>query len=609
MAVLVADSIDKAWGDRAILRELSVSVDKGERLGLVGPNGCGKSTLLSIMGGDEPCDGGEIRFQGSRGILGQDPHLAGETVADAVRAALEWHHALLDRYHAALDAGRMRDAQSLQDQLDLHGWDHDHRAAAMLQRVGAPAMDARLDKLSGGQRRRVALAATLLGEPDILLLDEPTNHLDAAAVDWLQEWLERYKGTVILVTHDRYLLEAVASRIVEIDDGVAVSYDGSYADYLIARAERQAMLQRREDSRLGMIRREAEWASRSPAARSTKQRARLDRLKVMRDQRPLKKSEMFKLDFRTGLKQGQTVLEAHGLKKSYGELKILEGLDLSMLRGDRLGVLGANGVGKSTLLKILLGTESLDSGQMRFAPRVNVAYLDQQRSALKATDSVYEAMGDGKDKILVGDNWVHVVGYLQRFLFPKSMHDQTVATLSGGERARLLLAKMLLEGANFLILDEPTNDLDLMTLRVLEEALLDFDGSCVVVTHDRAFLDRVCTGILAFEGDGKIVRYASRSQAEAGMAAKAEVKVSKPKAQRKPDRPKKLSWKEQREFDALPQNLEDAELALAELEDKLADPDTWTDPAGARLVQEQHAAATAKVEALYERWEELEARA
>ncbi|MCB9677183.1 MAG: ABC-F family ATP-binding cassette domain-containing protein [Alphaproteobacteria bacterium] len=620
MSVLVAEELELSWGDRHVLQGLSLSVGERERVGLVGPNGCGKSSFLSIAAGKLGADAGQVRLSGRLALLEQDPAFPGETVDDVVKAAVAWHGALHAEWEAAVNAGDLERSAALQARLDEAGWSVEHRIDGILDQLGAPPRDRALAGLSGGERRRLALAATLLEQPDVLLLDEPTNHLDARTITWLERFLVGYRGAVVIVTHDRYLLEAVAERIIEIESGQAVSYDGSYADYLIARAERHAHLQRTEDRRLRILARESEWASRSPAARTTKQKARLKRLDDLRaNATALPKERSFELDFSTGLKSSGTFLEAHDVNVSIAGRALIRDLSLAVRPGDRIGIVGDNGMGKSTLLRVLTGELEAGgvvamSGVVHKAPRVKLGMLDQARTGLNETDTVFEAAGGGNDQIQVGDTWVHVATFLGRLLFTREQFDARVEGLSGGERARLLLAKKMLEGNAVLLLDEPTNDLDLWTLRVLEEALLDFDGAAVVVTHDRAFLDRVCTAVLAFEGDGRVVRYADRLQAERA-ATKTSPAPPPPKATPAPppppaDRPKRLSFKEKQELDALPDRIDALETEMAALEATLADPGTYRDRADAvPALSARLEALPAEIDALFTRWESLSERA
>lgn len=619
MKLLQARGIEKAFGDRIILRGADLGIDPGERVGLVGVNGSGKTTLLSILAGHQDADHGSVDRSGQHGYLAQNPKLPGRTVGDAIDAALGWHSELLGRYNQLLADGLIDEAAPLQDRLDEVGWDLSHRADAVLTQVQAPPREALNAKLSGGETRRVALARTLLGSPDLLILDEPTNHLDADTVEWLQAYLLGFRGALLLVTHDRYLLEAVANRIVEVEDGQCVSYGGSYADYLLARAERRVALERAEDRRLALIAREAEWASRSPAARTTKQKGRLQRLEALRDQRALAQEKSFSMDLSTGARLPSTLVELRKVGHGFGERTLIDGVDLVVHPGDRVGILGPNGAGKSTLLKILAGQLEPRQGELIRAGRVKVAVLDQARTGLPLDKTVFEAAGNGNDWVKLGDQDLHVASFLNRFLFGREFLDQPVAALSGGERARLLLARLLLQGANLLMLDEPTNDLDLQTLRVLEEALLEMDGACVVVTHDRALLDRVCNRVLAFEGEGRVQEYASRQQHLAAVERREQVKKAAEKQEEvrtaapsssRSTSSKKLSYKEKKELEGLPEVIEGLEAEQEALGEVLADPNTYIERRDE--LSELNAKAEdleKRVEAAYARWEELSERA
>ncbi len=614
MAVLLAEGIDKSYADRSVLRGATLALDPGEHVGLVGSNGSGKSTLLSILSGRIPPDRGRVMVSGRAAMLSQDPALPFETVEAALRDAMRWHGELVASWEQALAAGDEERASAAQQALDLAGWQVDHRLDATLQRLGAPPRDARIAQLSGGERRRVALAAVLLADPEILLLDEPTNHLDADATEWLESWLQGFRGAVLLVTHDRYLLENVADRLVEVERGETVSYEGSYADYLVARAERQARFRQDRERLIATVAREAAWAARQPSARRTKQKARLARLDVLREQVPELRDTELEFRFETGVPKGVTLAEWHGVTKAYGARTLFRDVTDVLRPGERLGILGPNGAGKSTLLRTLTGEVVPDAGEVLRASRAKVGVLDQERTGLKVDDTVFEAAGGGQDHVIVAGRSVHVASFLGRFAFERESFGQRVSALSGGERARLLLAKLMLAGANLLLLDEPTNDLDLLTLRTLEEALLGFDGALVVVSHDRAFVDRVCTRVLAFEGQGKVVPYASRHQwlearkREAAAVVPAPVPVV-PKVAVAPAAPTKLSWKERKELEELPARIEALEGEQEALQAKLALPETWAkDPQGARAASERVEAVAAEIEVLFARWDELSRR-
>jgi ATP-binding cassette subfamily F protein uup len=615
MLALKATGIEISFSDRQILQGLDLVIKRGERVGLVGPNGCGKSTLIKILAGKIEPDHGEVVIVGRFGLLGQEPDLPFDTVGEAARSAIAWHTQLLADYEAALDAEDYDKSADIGDQLDFHGWEVGHRIDAFLDKLQVPPPTARLGRLSGGEKRRLALAMALLGSPDILILDEPTNHLDTDSIEWLESYLTGFRGALLLITHDRYLLESVATRIVEIEQGVSVSYDGSYADYLISRAERRARMATADGKRRSIISREAEWASRSPAARSTKQKARLDRLDALKAMTDGAQDETFSLQLHTRVRQGATLAETRGLSKSLGGKLLFKNLDFDLFPGNRLGILGPNGCGKSTLLRIIAKQIEQDSGEIHIAKQTKIALFDQHRTGLKPDATVQEAAADGNDQVKVGDNWVHVAGFLRKFLFSRQQLEQRVSVLSGGERARLLLARLLLSGANLILFDEPTNDLDLLTLRVLEEALLNFNGAAVIVTHDRAFLDRVCTGLIAFAPDGTTHNYADRMQyMKARRDAEAENKRAAPKQKKNNAASKKtvttLTYDEKKELKSLPALIEQLESEIAAFEVILADPDTYQNGSDKVVtLNKSVSSAQAKLDSAYTRWEELSERA
>ncbi len=613
MHALVVQDIEKSYGDRQILRGCSFFVAPDERVGIVGANGAGKSTLLRIISGVEEPSHGHIHLPVSVAILDQNPTLTGDTVGDAVRETSQWHQDLIDAYNQSIVDEDWDTMTALQDRLDIVGWDISHNIDSVLQRVQAPPADASLDNLSGGEVRRVALARTLLSNADLLILDEPTNHLDTETIEWLEAFLAGYRGAVLLVTHDRYLLEQVATRIVEVEDGLCVGYDGSYGDYLVASAERQARLRQAEERRLKLIAQEAAWAARSPAARSTKQKARLQRLDELQNQRALSSERSIDWNFDTDDRFGATLMEVEDLSLSFGDRELFSGATFTISPKERIGIVGRNGTGKSSLLKILTGELQSPTGQIHRQSRLHIGLLDQKRSGLNPDDTVYESVG-GADFVDVQGKRVHVVGFLSKFLFGRTMLDQKVSLLSGGERARLLMAKLLLQGANLLVLDEPTNDLDLLTLRALEDALLEFGGGVLVVTHDRAFLDRVCTGILSIE-DQEVVSYADRSQVMRAAqerkrieqeALQASKEAKKAKSVAKTAQRKGLSYKQKQELEQLPDHIEALETQVADIDSTLLDPATYSNAdISVKALQDRKEELESEIESLMERWEEL----
>jgi ABC transport system ATP-binding/permease protein len=513
----------------------------------------------------------------------------------------------------------------------LGGWDYEHRLEAVLTRLGVDGWDRRVGDLSGGERKRVALARVLVQEPELLLLDEPTNHLDADTTLWLEETLAAYAGAVLLITHDRYFLDRVVTRMIEVNRAALVGFAGGFTEYLEAKAERQERLAEAESKRAKLIEQELAWVKRSPAARRGKQKARIHRLgrtqRVQEEQR-LPDQDVAEMRFGRPPRLGRTVLDLHGVSKAYGDRVLMEDFSTRLRAGERIGIVGPNGAGKTTLLRMIVGEESPDAGSVVVGSNTRIAYFDQRRADLDPDLSLLESISP-MDFVEVGGKRVHVRSYLNRYLFPNEIHEQRVGSLSGGERNRLLLARLLLDEANLLILDEPTNDLDLFTLQVLESELVDFAGCVLVVTHDRYFLDKVATALIAFEGEGRVHRheggydsYRERREAAARMeaAARAEAAAGRPAAGRAsgrsssggrtpgPERPRRLSYREQQELDGMEAAILDVEAERARLETELADPALYsTSPERVSAVTAAYEEAGRRVEALYARWAELEA--
>ena len=505
---------------REILRDISLSFFPGAKIGVLGLNGAGKSSLLRIMAGADQDHHGEARPQpGIRvGHLPQEPELdRAKDVRGNVEEGIEDIKQLLDRFdrvsarfaegpddeemNALLDEqGRLQDAIEAAD-----GWDIDRRLEIAADALRLPPWDAPVAHLSGGERRRVALCRLLLSAPDVLLLDEPTNHLDAESVAWLERYLDEFPGTVVAVTHDRYFLDNVAGWILELDRGRGIPWKGNYSSWLEQKERRLAQEEREESAHRRAIRAELEWVRANPKGRHAKSRARMRRFEERASRDFQKRSETKQIHVPPGPRLGDLVVEAVSVSKSFGDRLLIDGLGFSLPAGGIVGVVGANGTGKTTLLRMIAGIESPDAGTLRIGETVSVAHVDQSRDALAEENTVWREISGGRDMISVGGFEMHSRAYVGRFNFRGPDQEKRVGLLSGGERNRVHLAKLLVKGANLLLLDEPTNDLDVETLRALEEALLDFPGCAVIVSHDRWFLDRLATHMLAFEGDSRVV--------------------------------------------------------------------------------------------------------
>ena len=506
--------------DKVVLRDIWLSFLPGAKIGVLGLNGSGKSTLLRIMAGqDHDYVGEAFPAEGiSVGFLEQEPQLdASKTVLGNVEEGVAEIKGLLNRYDeinakfaeemSPEEMDKVLEEQGrIQDKIEAaQGWDLDSRVELAMDALRLPPPDADVTKLSGGERRRVALCRLLLRSPDLLLLDEPTNHLDAESVAWLERFLKDYPGTVVAVTHDRYFLDNVAGWILELDRGHGIPWEGNYSSWLEQKQNRLAQEEKAESKRQRTLQRELEWIRMSPRARQAKGKARLNAYEQLLSEDTAQKVEQVEIYIPPGPRLGDIVIEARGLRKSYGDLLLMDDVNFTLPRAGIVGVIGPNGAGKTTLFRMITGQESPDGGTLRLGETVQVGYVDQSRDALAGDKSVWEEITGGGDEVELGKRSVASRAYCSWFNFKGRDQQRKVGSLSGGERNRVHLAKLLKGGANLLLLDEPTNDLDVDTLRALEEALLNFAGCAVVISHDRWFLDRIATHILAFEGDSKVV--------------------------------------------------------------------------------------------------------
>jgi len=512
---------------RHILRDISLSFFPGAKIGVLGLNGSGKSTLLKIMAGIDTNIEGEARPQpGIKiGFLPQEPELdAAKTVREEVIQGIGGLFAKLERFNAIseafaepMDDDRMNalleEQAKLQDALDANGgWELERKLEIAADALRLPPWDAKIGLLSGGEKRRVALCQLLLSAPDMLLLDEPTNHLDAESIAWLERYLEEYPSTVIAVTHDRYFLDNVAEWILELDRGHGIPYHGNYSSWLEQKEKRLAQEEKERDSLRKTLQHELEWVRQNPKARQAKSKARMQRYEELASKEFQERNETNEIYIPPGERLGDLVIEAKNLRKSFGERLLIDNLNFNLPKGGIVGIIGPNGAGKTTLFRMLTGQEKPDSGEIRIGPSVKLAYVDQSRQALNDKNSVFQEISGGSDIIKVGNYETASRGYVGRFNFKGTQQQQLIGELSGGERNRVHLAKVLKSGGNVLLLDEPTNDLDVETLRALEDGLLAFPGCAVVISHDRWFLDRIATHILAFEGNSEVVWFEGNYQ-------------------------------------------------------------------------------------------------
>ena len=625
MSLLRFDEVSLEFGDLKILTEAEFSIDTGERVCLIGRNGAGKSTTLKLISGEIEPDRGEI-VRGQNLVISQLAQTLPEAmdlpVHDVVRSGLNDIEALLEEYQRRskldLDRKGMQELEALHAKIDAHeGWHIEQRVDTVITDLSLPA-DKQMNELSGGWRRRVALAKALVQKPDLLLLDEPTNHLDIATIKWLEDRVYSYPGAVIFITHDRAFLQRLATRIVEIDRARLTSWPGNYEDYLRRKEkalEDEATANARFDKKLEE---EESWIRQGIKARRTRNEGRARALMKMREERAQRVSPeaRARIYIEEAERSGRKVIRARNVSYRYDDKPLIEGFSTKIMRGDRIGLIGNNGVGKTTLLRLLLGQLEPQTGTLKHGTNLEIGYFDQLRETLDLEKSVAYNVGEGRTYIKLNGKDRHIVGYLKGFLFSPKRAQTPVKALSGGERNRVILAKLFTRPANLLVLDEPTNDLDIETLEVLEEKLSEYSGTLIVVSHDREFLDNVVTSTIVFEENGRIQEYVGGYSDWVRQGKQLAVTDSpyaveerrRRAAEHRRQRPAtKLSYKDQRELDALPAEIETLEAAIAELQQTVADPDFYArDGDAVRDALEKLAQAETELERRIERWGELE---
>lgn len=632
MPLLALEDACLAFGHVALLDHVQFQLDAGERVALIGRNGSGKSSLLRVLAGQSTLDDGHLRADSASVIayVPQEADFALEgDIFDAISGALGEAARLLQDYHATMlalaqhaDEAAMERLAHLQQQIEAaDAWRLQQRTETLIDQLGLDAQ-APLAALSGGTLKRVALARALVQNPDVLLLDEPTNHLDIDGILWLEELIRNFRGAVVVITHDRAFLDRVATRIVALDRGQLGSYPGTYAEYRARRDQELAAEQRAAEKFDKFLAQEEIWIRKGIEARRTRNEGRVRRLHELRRERAARRELQgnVRLALARGEESGQMIVELDRVHKAFGDKTIVRDFSARVLRGDRIGLVGANGAGKTTLLKLFLGELHADSGQIRHGTRQQVAYFDQMRAQLDPERPLTEVISPGSDFVEIGGVRKHVISYLGDFLFPPARARSPVRSLSGGERNRLLLARLFARPANILVLDEPTNDLDTETLELLEELLSDYHGTLFLVSHDRTFLDNVTTQLFAAEGDGLWREYIGGysdwlAQRPARPAAEARKRAPQPAAAPRTTKPARepdgrLSWKEKQELAALPERIGQLESEQAALHARLADPEFYrTQGEQAAQVQKRLAALEAELEDALARWETLETRA
>jgi ATP-binding cassette subfamily F protein uup len=629
MTLISLNNISIAFGHVTLLEKVNFRLDRGERVGLIGRNGEGKSTLLTIMSGEVSPDQGQLEYHSICKVarLSQHPQLnSHDTIFQAVAGSLGEIGNQIQAYHDLAqclaqnhDQQLLQQLENVQQRLEANdGWRLEQRVETILSKLNLPTEQSVAD-LSGGWQRRVALAQALVVEPDLLLLDEPTNHLDINTITWLEEILLEWSGGLLFVSHDRQFMQRIATRIIELDRGQLTSYPGDYATYL----ERKSAALAAEITQAAKfdkhLAQEEVWIRQGIKARRTRNEGRVRALNKLREERAQRREQQGKvrLNLDKGELSGRIVIVADNLSKSYGNVPMIRHFSTVIMRGDRIGLIGANGVGKTTLLKLLLGELAPDSGQVQHGTQLQIAYFDQLRTQLNPEATVIDVVAQGHEMIMINGQKQHVMSYLSDFLFVPARAYSPVKSLSGGERNRLLLARLLIKPANLLVLDEPTNDLDVETLELLEELLVNYSGTLLLVSHDRRFLDNVVTSTLVFEGNGQIKEYVGGYQ---DWLRQRDVTVQPPVTPKKtlytsktnvasPLKPSKLSYKEQRELAELPSQIENLETELAKLQEQVSYSEFYRGPVAAiNQTLAQISDLETQLQIHYTRWEKLEAK-